>query len=187
MQIESLQNIGPMSTEKETSSYAESTTSNKSMSSVEVSHAKTFPMPDLGQVLMASEADCSLKPFAWFANCNRGSLSWRTWQRCLLEDWIGFLGRWPRSGLMRNGIAYRRVSLVRISDATGCLSSPVVPSPVACDYKGSGRRRIERGANNNLRDWWNMNYGFVYPAVRVSEYLMGFPEGWTDLEDSATQ
>jgi hypothetical protein len=83
---------------------------------------------------------------------------------------------------MQNGIVYQREPAVPISAVTGCLSSPVVPSPVACDGKGSGRIRIERGANNNLRDWWNMNYRFVYPPVRISEYLMGFPIGYTDFE-----
>jgi len=157
------------------------------MRGLPVEHAKIFPTPDLAQVLMASEADCSLRPFAWFANCNRDSLSWRTWQRCLLEDWIEFSGRWPRSGLMQNGIAYQVDSLAPISGVIECLSSPVVPSPVACDGKGSGRVREERGANNNLRDWWNMKHGFVYPPVRCSEYLMGFPIGWTDCEESGTQ
>ena len=144
-------------------------------------------MPDSGQVLMESEADCSLKPFAWFENCNREQLCWRTWQRCLLEGWIEYSGRWPRSGTMQNGIAYRLPTLVRISDAIEFSSSPWVPCPVACDGKGSGRIRLERGANNNLRDWWNINYNFAYPPVAASEYLMGFPLGWTDLEDSETQ
>lgn len=86
-----------------------------------------------------------------------------------------------------NGIAYRLPTLAPISGAKEFLSLPVVPSPVACDGKGSGRVRVERGENNNLRDWWNAKYNFVYPPARCSEYLMGFPIGWTDLEDSETQ
>ncbi len=187
MQAESSQNIGQTSTESETSGSAERTIFSQLTSSAAASHAKIFPTPDLGQDLTASGQGCSSKPFAWFENCSPESLCWRTWQRSLLGGWTEFLGRWPRSGMMRNGIAYRLPYLVRISDATESLSLPVVPSPVACDHKGSGRIRIERGANNNLRDWWNMNYGYVYPPVRISEYLMGFPPGWTDLEDLETQ
>jgi len=150
------------------------------------SRVRTFPTPDMGQDWTESEAGCFSRPFAWFANYNRNSLCWKTWQRCLLEDWTEFSERWPRSGLMRNGIAYRLDSLAPISGVTECLSSPVVPSPVACDGKGSGRVREGRGANSNLREWWNVKYQFAYPPVRCSEYLMGFPIGWTDLEDSET-
>jgi hypothetical protein len=89
--------------------------------------------------------------------------------------------------MMRNGIVYQRRPLVLISEATEFSSLPIIPRPVACDGKGSGRIRHERLQSMNLRDWWNVNYSFVYPPVRVSEYLMGFPLGWTDLEDSETQ
>ena len=136
---------------------------------------------------MANDQDCFTNLPASLARWDQESLSWRTSQRCLLEGWERFSERWPRSGTMRNGIAYRLDTLAPISGVTECLSLPVVPSPVACDGKGSGRVREERGANNNLRDWWNMKHGFVYPPVRCSEYLMGFPSGWTDLEDSATR
>src|SRR5688572_11678119 len=44
-------------------------------------------------------------PFAWF---DRSTQSWRTWQLCLNGEWERFAGIWPRAGLMRNGIAYRR-------------------------------------------------------------------------------
>jgi hypothetical protein len=136
---------------------------------------------------MENDQDCGLSLRGWFAKWSQDSLSWKTSQRCLLEGWTEFLGRWPRSGLMRNGIVYRLATLAPISGVTEFLSSPIVPSPVACDGKGSGRLRDERGANNNLRDWFNANYRFVYPPARCNEYLMGFPIGWTDLEDLGTQ
>ena len=98
----------------------------------------------------------------------------------------GYCETWPRAGTMRNGTAYRRARLVLTSEVIACMSSPVVPRPVACDGKGSGRIRHERLQNMNLRDWWNVNCRFVYPPARTTEYLMGFPLGWTDLKDSAT-
>ena len=136
---------------------------------------------------MASDQDFGLSLRGWFAKWDQESLSWRTSQRCLLEDWAKFSERWPRSGSMRSGTVYRLVTLAPISDVTEFLSSPIVPSPVACDGKGSGRIREERGANNNLRDYFNAKFNFVYPPVRCVEYLMGFPIGWTDLGDLETQ
>ena len=171
----------------ETFATLESTTLSESTLSVEDSLARTLATLEKEQDSTANEADCSLNLCESLARWDQESLSWKTSQRCLLGGWIEYSGRWPRSGLMRNGIAYRLRPLVLISEATACLSLPVVPRPVACDGKGSGRVREERGANNNLRDWWNKKYGFVYPPVRFSEYLMGFPIGYTELEDSATQ
>lgn len=52
------------------------------------------------------------------------------------------------------------------------------PTPTACDHKGSGRPRLGRGPSNNLRDWFRLHYGFLYPPVRVVEWLMGFPPEW---------
>jgi len=120
MPQKSSRNIGRKSTAKKTSENADRTTLNGSMSLQAVSHVKIFPMPDEGQDLMASEADCSSRPFAWFENSNPDLLCWRTWQRCLLEGWTEFSGRWPRSGMMRNGIAYRLPTLVPRISGTGC-------------------------------------------------------------------
>ena len=122
----------------------------------------------------------------WFARYDPESCSWKTCQGSLFEAWETFSETWPRAGMTVSGIAYRRQPLVPTSEATECLSSPVVPRPVACDGKGSGRIRHERLQGMNLRDWWNVNYGYVYPPARMTEYLMGFPLGWTDCEPSGT-
>ena len=89
-------------------------------------------MPGKGQDLTANDQDCFSRPFAWFENCNRELLCWRTWQRCLLEGWTEFLGRWPRSGLMLNGIVYRLPPLVRRISGTGFLFSPTAKANQLC-------------------------------------------------------
>jgi hypothetical protein len=50
--------------------------------------------------------------------------SWRTSQLCLDGALSEFSETWPRSGLMRNGIAYQLPPLVRLTDATGSGSWP---------------------------------------------------------------
>ena len=119
-QPESLSDIGQTFTANETSGSADGTTLSGSMSSSEDSPAKIFPTPGKGQDLKENAADCSSRPFAWFANYDREQLCWRTWQGCLLEGWTEFSGRWPRLGLMRNGIAYRLPPLVPRISGTGC-------------------------------------------------------------------
>jgi hypothetical protein len=121
------------------------------------------------------------------ATYNHDSSSWRTSQRCLDGEWEEFSGTWPRSGTMQNGNAYRRRPLVRITDAIEYSSLSIVPTPSACDHKGSGRPRKGRGPGNNLRDWFRQTYGFLYPPVRVVEYLMGFEIGNTCCTPSETQ
>jgi hypothetical protein len=89
--------------------------------------------PDLPASVRDSGGNC-FEPFAWY---DLGTLSWRTWQRCLLEGWTLFSETWPRSGMTRNGIAYRRAPLVRLTDEIG---SGLLPTPRAegMDAMGSG-------------------------------------------------
>jgi hypothetical protein len=37
-------------------------------------------------------------------------------------------------------------------------------------------------ANNSLRDWFKIKFGFLYPPVACAAYLMGFPEEHTSLK-----
>ena len=237
MQTESLKSTGPTSTGSEISANAELTISDESTLFAAGSPVRTFPTPDGGQDLTENDQDCFSKPFAWFANYDPESLCWKTWQRCLLGDWIEFSGRWPRSGMMRNGIAYRLPPLVPRISGTGCLlwptpaaqeSSPTEefieemkgsikgtherlylpgrkhhtqttlsravhtwPTPVSCSKAGgrcgldggSGARKVlrEQHGEETMRQ---MTSGQLNP--QWVEWLMGFPLGWTDCEDSET-
>jgi len=91
---------------------------------------------------MANEAVSFTRQCESFAYWNQESLSWKTWQRCLLEGWTTFSGRWPRSGLMRNGIVYRLPPLVPRISGTGCSSSEQPErwaTPTAHDGTGGPR------------------------------------------------
>ena len=197
-----------------------SPTPNGLMSSPEASHARTLAMQDLVQGLPESEADCFTSSPGSLARWDRELLSWKTSQRCFVEEWETFSGRWPRSGLIVDGIAYQQQPLVPRISGTGCLSSGVgVPTPTATD----GRRGAEtleakrkRGAHVGVslndyvarwptptaRDWRSgkaseatrsRNSRPLSEAIggllnpRWVEWLQGFPEGWTNLEDSETQ
>lgn len=66
----------------------------------------------------------------------------------------------------------------------------LLPTPASRDYKGGNSKTEEKGRNpmtNNLSDaievgtntGWKLQPGFV-------EWMMGYPEGWTDLKASVT-
>ncbi len=125
-------------------------------SSQEVFPAKTSPTQEKARDSQESEADCSMKSAALLATWDQESLSWRTSQRCLLGGWMKFSGRWPRSGTMQNGIAYRLRPLVPRISGTGCS---FVPTARATDGSKGSRtiagavREAARGKNIDLGVW----------------------------------
>jgi hypothetical protein len=150
------------------------------------SRAKISALLESEKAFAASAQACGRSTPALFANYDLVSSSWRTSQACLMETWASYSETWPRSGLMRNGIAYQLPPLVPRTFATACGLS-LIPTPTACDHKGSGRLRLERGENNNLRDWCKIKFGFLYPPVRLVEFLMGYPTDHTALKRWETQ
>lgn len=126
------------------------------------------------------------KPSGSFAKWDQGSACWKTYQVSLLTSTLEpFSGSWPRAGMVSGGIAYLREPLVRHTGETD-YGLWRIPTPTTCDHKGSGRLRLERGANNNLRDYCKIRYGFLYPPVRVVEWLINVPSEWTDLKPLET-
>lgn len=94
----------------------------------------------------------------------KSDAAWRTWATALLREY---------SAQRRSG---------RTTSGGGYSWSHLMPTPTSCDHKGSGRHRIERGQNNNLRDYFKIRYGMLYPPVRVVEWMMGLPGGHTDFK-----
>lgn len=158
----------------------------KWMSSVRGSRASHSVVRGSAKVKPTSET-CGPKLSESFARLDRRSRCWKMFLALFPADMsVSFFEGWPRAGTMQDGIIYRRPPAAPIFLAIACGSLPRLPRPVTCDGKGSGRIRHERSQAMNLRDWWNANYNFVYPPVRVVEYLMGFPAGWTDLKPLET-
>jgi hypothetical protein len=98
------------------------------MSSAEASPARISASQALERGLRASGADYGLSTPELLANYDPASSSWRTSQHCLVEGLTEFSETWPRSGMMRSGIAYQLPPLVRLTDATefGLWPTPTV-------------------------------------------------------------
>lgn len=99
-------------------------------SSVRGFPVRTFPTLEKVQGLTGSDPDCSLKSFAWLENSGHGRYYWRTYQRCLIEGWIEYVSRWPRSGFVVSGCAFQLPELVHHTSETG---SSFLPTPNASD------------------------------------------------------
>ena len=147
-----------------------------------------------------NDPGCGGSSPASFARFDPDTCSWKTWGHCLLGGLIPFSGRWPHSGTMRNGIAYRLPPLVPRISGTGCLfwrtpqaqeagariecrnlndEVKMFPTPRVQSSRGTGPSRT-----GNKVDLQTVVGGQLNPTW--VEWLMGFPTGWTDLDASAT-
>jgi len=151
------------------------------------SRAKTLALQEKVWGWPANEVDYSLKSPVLLANYDLQSSSWKTSERCFVEEWMPFLGRWPRSGMMRNGTAYQLHTLACLTLATGC---GLLPTLGKNEPKGAGKKRFRgstefRGAkmSEGLR---NGPEDPIYLHPDFAEEVMGFPIGWTELQPSET-
>lgn len=141
----------------------------------------------------------------WFARYDRATSSWRTRQACLAPEWETCLATFPPWGLMRSGLLFRRVPLVRPMKGNGFSLLPTPQSAKAANdttlqCSGDGRRKpnklgwalhllptptaeFDRGASSENRSMLCHTHagGPINPAW--IEHLQGFPIGWSELED----
>jgi len=160
------------------------------------------------KMILDTFGPCSPSAFAWY---DPDTHSWRTFQATLDSDSEAFNEIWPRSGMTRDGIAYqlppsapRTYAIAYSSSLHGELQwtptakanqdsssmearvpgSHLWPTPQAsdcqrttvadCNWASNITGALERaGERGKLNPAW-------------VEWLMGFPEGWTDLEHSET-
>lgn len=62
-----------------------------------------------------------------FARFDPVSYSWKTSQVSLMGELTPFLGTWPKSGSMLNGVCSKRLQLVQAITEIGSFYSPIVP------------------------------------------------------------
>jgi len=110
------------------------------------------------------------------------SRSWRTWQRCLVEEWAVLRETWPRSGMTRNGKLYQRPPLARTIRET---ERTFLPTLGANEGKGSSRKRFRssphfRGAKmaEGLRICQNDP---IYTNPDFAAAQMGYPKKWAHM------
>jgi hypothetical protein len=175
---ESWLNIGPLSHDTATCEMSEHTTLNPLISSAADSLAsRIVSLADVGRTPMTETSGPSSP--ASFARFSPGGCWLRMFQGYSRQTLDGsldeFLETWPRSGTMQNGQLYQRVAWVPHTHENACSFWPTPGAGgTGSNARGSSARRTAVRNGTYLS-------GKVNPCL--TEWLMGFPEGWTALED----
>lgn len=81
-----------------------------------------------------------------FAKFDHGSCSWKTFQVSLMGDLTPFLGTWPKSGSMLNGVCSKRLPLVRditetVSSSLDTFQTPTLAESKNVPYQNSNGKK----------------------------------------------
>lgn len=125
-----------------------------------------------------------------FARFDHVSSSWKTSQESLMGDLTPFLGTWPKSGSMLNGVCSKRPKLVQTITVADFSYSPIVPkevvtfpTPTASQIATEGTTRLYRNLYLNktltLEEATIMNFNYnplnqkgnlkIYPTPTAQE------------------
>ena len=167
--------------------------------------AKTFPSPEKAPVSTEKRAGCG---FTWPASLGKfcpDTFTWKT-RQCLLTGGLAeFSGTWPYWGSMRSGeyTALPKPAPLTCVEDSGLWPTPVADgdrtknyrqggrslgaavrkfaTPVAADARGAG---INQHSQTLGRQMKRLHGGGLNPPW--TEWLMGWPIGWTDLKPLET-
>ena len=158
-------------------------------------HAKTSAQQEKGQALTENDQGCGQKWLASFVKYDHDLHSWRTHQCSLLGDLEEFSETWPQWGLMRDGECWEQQMLEQTTKGTEFgLLEKTWPTPDAnCGQRGTqpnwtpkrkSGHQAQYSINQAVRDSEQGIGGKLSPLW--TEWLMGWPIGWTDLKPLAT-
>jgi len=151
-------------------------------------HAKTSVPLEKAQALTVSAAECGQKWRASFTKYDLDTHSWRTHQCSLLGDLDEFSETWPQWGLMRDGECWEQETLAH--HTKGTESGSWLPTPLTSDHK-----KITKNKEYHLKRNFDLpnklvqighppskngGWGWFHPVL--SESMMGWPTGWTELK-----
>jgi hypothetical protein len=108
-----------------------------------------------------------------FAAYDRLGYLWKMFQGSLIVGLRPFCETWPAAGMMRSGRLYQRVRWGHHRCGRDCSFWPTL---VASEYSRGHTTRYAQGGRS-------LSYALGgKPSPMWSEWLMGFPLGWTELE-----
>jgi hypothetical protein len=174
-----------------------------------VFHAKTSLPQAKEQGLTESGQECGKKWQGSFAKYDQSSCSWKTAQCSLIEDLTEFSQTWPTWGSMRNGECWeRQTSGLNITEREfGLLpdNEKFFHTPTTGSSGGSNSRKAmqKRGViwptpttpsgggnagGSGATRTAKANGTYIPSSINPNlyEWLMGWPQEWTDLKPLAT-
>jgi hypothetical protein len=169
-------------------------------------HAKTYLPQEKAQELMENDQECGKKWHGSFTKFDQNLSLWKTHQCSLVEDWEQFSGIWPNSGSMLNGECWERQILEQnttekeyglLPDNEKFFHTPTTGASGGSNSRKALKKRKEAiwptpttpsgggnaggsGAHKNA-----LKNGTYIPSSinpNLYEWLMGWPQGWTDLK-----
>jgi hypothetical protein len=150
-------------------------------------HAQTSVPPKKAQKdLTAKPLGCGEKWRGWLAKFDQDTSSWKTAQCSFLEDSIESLQTLPRSGMTRDGLLWDAPNLEQNTKeiVSGLWGTPTTSQ----DFKPV-RKLAPSEANGTHGTILVGSIGKEHPHLigqylkpSVTEWLMGWPLGWTDLK-----
>ena len=149
----------------------------------EAFRAKTSQLQETVTDSTENDQECGEKWRGSFTKYDHITSLWKTHQCSLLGDLEEFSETWPQWGLMRGGECWERQKLVQ---TTNEKEFGLLPTPCARDGRGArslnAQKKAGRGATNSLPDYFRIQKNWQYPPVAVVEYMMGWPQKWSDLK-----
>lgn len=172
------------------SENAEVTTSNQLTLFAEDSLANRTASP-AGAKPQTMTATCGLNMPASFAKLSQRGFwlrMYRGYYQATMGDFTDeFCQTWPRAGMMLSGECFERSILEHPTSesAYSLWPTPVKSDGMDANFKihsmlKSARRSRERGGAAKL-SWIIAEVLGLYLRFRFSEWLMGFPEEWTQI------
>lgn len=158
-----------------------------SISGQAASPARTYRLPESARAWLESGVDSGLNLPVLFAVLGQDGLWWRTSEDCfqvITEPTSELFSQtWPHAGMMQSGKLYRRPVSALHNLATESLLLPTMRVRGFCG--GSG-------AKGKLIRLFGEKYGTqIFNGGNLSpefcENVMGFPVGWTELDNLETQ
>lgn len=148
-----------------------------STSFAEDSLAKTSQQPEdqIEKAWLENEADYGLKWQESAGKYDPDSSSWKTHQLSLFGGLELCSETWPKWGMMRNGEWYQLEMLAHDTSVKECGSLPTIGTPIKTQ-----RCRSEDFMSPAKNPYELCPKGYL-PHPEWVERLMGWPDGWTDL------
>lgn len=171
-------------------------------SSAQVSPANPQVSQDDGDTTTTNGGSGPKSDDSW-AYYDQSGLCWKTRQGSLASDSGESLTTWPRAGMASHGACYPPADSERHTHAKGCSS---LPTPAAFQagwrhisivdrnggfptsaqerwYQGNTGRMVQKGVWQVAAWILGLKWSDAPPLNPFfTEWLMGFPEGWTENE-----
>lgn len=112
---------------------------------------------------------------------DRDTSSWRTHRSLWDEDLSACSLTLPTWGLMRRGVLWELPTLAPRINATGFGLLPTPQRIDSCFYSTSLHKASREGKQDLITCRLVREHGQRYPTPDFAEWMMGWPERWTDI------